>query len=337
MRVRRALLAAIAILISTAAHGWAADEHAVQGILLKVDRTKGAITVSCDAIPGYMEAMEMPFLVRDRAALKLLAPGTTVRFKMIERDHEDYAEQLEAVRVTNYESEPTDAARLTILHHTLDPASAARIVSAGQLVPDFTLTDQAQRVTKLSQFRGKVVALTFAYSRCPNPNYCFRLSNNLSRLSHRFHDAAGRELILMTIVIDPEDDQGKALERYAATWKADPASWRFLTGKVSDIQSIAELFGMNFWNSEGFLTHSFHTAMSGHSKWATIKHKKGALDAKRGKIFHPPDQGNHHRRQGRAAAIPTAIPGCAAPSPRPRPRTCRRQHQARHPARHRRA
>ena len=25
--------------------------------------------------------------------------------------------------------------------------------------------------------------------------------------------------------------------------------------------------------------------MSGHSKWSTIKHKKGALDAKRGKLF----------------------------------------------------
>ena len=25
--------------------------------------------------------------------------------------------------------------------------------------------------------------------------------------------------------------------------------------------------------------------MSGHSKWATIKHKKGAADAKRGKLF----------------------------------------------------
>ena len=25
--------------------------------------------------------------------------------------------------------------------------------------------------------------------------------------------------------------------------------------------------------------------MSGHSKWSTIKRKKGALDAKRGKIF----------------------------------------------------
>ena len=29
----------------------------------------------------------------------------------------------------------------------------------------------------------------------------------------------------------------------------------------------------------------FEVLMSGHSKWATIKHKKGALDAKRGKIF----------------------------------------------------
>src|SRR5207237_10413664 len=26
-------------------------------------------------------------------------------------------------------------------------------------------------------------------------------------------------------------------------------------------------------------------ARSGHSKWASIKHKKGALDAKRGKVF----------------------------------------------------
>ena len=30
--------------------------------------------------------------------------------------------------------------------------------------------------------------------------------------------------------------------------------------------------------------------MSGHSKWATIKHKKGALDAKRGKIFTKSDR-----------------------------------------------
>jgi YebC/PmpR family DNA-binding regulatory protein len=34
-----------------------------------------------------------------------------------------------------------------------------------------------------------------------------------------------------------------------------------------------------------YFRSTFEVHMSGHSKWATIKHKKGALDAKRGKIF----------------------------------------------------
>jgi protein SCO1/2 len=128
-------------------------------------------------------------------------------------------------------------------------------------VPDFSLTDQAHEVTHLAQFRGKIVALTFAYSRCPNPNYCFRLSNNLAQLSRRFRERTARDVVLMTVVIDPDQDQGKALERFADTWKADPATWHFLTGTLSDVRRVAELFGMNFWADEGFLTHSFHTVV----------------------------------------------------------------------------
>ena len=77
--------------------------------------------------------------------------------------------------------------------------------------------------------------------------------------------------------------------------------------------------------------------MSGHSKWATIKHKKGALDAKRGKIF---------TRLIKEITI-AAKAGGGDPDGNPRLRTAvaRRQggkhaggqHQARHPARHRRA
>jgi protein SCO1/2 len=240
---------------------WAADGHTVQGVLIDVDREKGSITVSCDAIPGYMEAMVMPFEVRDPAALKTIEPGATVRFTMVEQGNKDYAVDLQAVKVTNFESEPTEAGRLTFIHRTLDPTAVAKIVPVGQLVPDFTLVDQAQKPTHLEQFRGKIVALTFAYSRCPNPNYCFRLSNNLSQLSRRFHDRAGRDLVLMTIVIDPDNDRGKALERYADTWKADPETWHFLTGNLTDIRAIAERFGMNFWNDEGSWTHSFHTVV----------------------------------------------------------------------------
>jgi protein SCO1/2 len=243
-----------------AAQAWA-TEHSAQGILLKINPARRTILVSCEAIPGYMDAMVMPFTVRGQENLKALVPGTTVRFSMVERGHADYAEHLQTIQVTNYDSEPTEAGRLTFLHRTLDPATTAKIVSVGQPVPDFTLRDQAQQTTHLSQFRGKVVALTFAYSRCPNPNYCFRLSNNLSVLERRFRSVAGRDLILMTIVIDPDQDQGKALERYANTWKADPRAWRFLTGPLADVRAIAELFGMNFWNDEGFLAHTFHTAV----------------------------------------------------------------------------
>jgi len=260
MNKRWATLAA-AICISVAMQAWAAEQHTAQGILLEVDRAKGAITVSCDAIPGYMEAMVMPFTVRDPTVLKAFEPGTTVRFTMVEQGNEEYAEQLQTIKITNYEAEPTEAGRLTFLHRTLNPAAAARQVAIGQQVPDFTLSDQAQHETHFTQFRGKVVALTFAYSRCPNPNYCFRLSNNLSRLSQRFRDRTGRDLVLVTIVIDPDNDKGKALERYADTWKADSATWHFLTGKLSDVRSVADLFGMNFWNDEGFLTHSFHTVV----------------------------------------------------------------------------
>jgi protein SCO1 len=260
MNARRAILTA-AIWIPAAMHAWGAEQHTVQGILLQVDRAKGSIVVSCDAIPGYMEAMVMPFAVREPSILKAIDPGMTVRFTMSEQGKEDYAEHLQVIKVTNFEAEPTEAGRLTILQSVLDPSIAAKAVPIGREVPDFTLTDQTQKATHLAQFRGKVVALTFAYSRCPNPNYCFRLSNNLSQLNRRFHDRAGRDLMLVTIVIDPDNDQGKALERYADTWKADPATWHFLTGPISDIRGVAALFGMNFWSNEGFWTHSFHTVV----------------------------------------------------------------------------
>jgi hypothetical protein len=58
-----------AILLSVALLGGprvlALEEHPAKGIVLKVDVAQSSLVVSCDAIPGYMDAMEMPFVVRD--------------------------------------------------------------------------------------------------------------------------------------------------------------------------------------------------------------------------------------------------------------------------------
>jgi protein SCO1/2 len=208
-----------------------------------------------------MDAMEMPFTVGDAKTLTALKPGTAVSFTMVQRGKQFYAERIQVTPAANLESEPLQAGQLTVLHDALSPGAAMRVLIAGEQVPDFQLTDQAAKTIRLSQFQGKAVALTFGYSRCPNPNYCFRLSNNLARMRRRFHGRAGRDYVLMTINIDPEHDQGAALTRFADTWNAKPEVWHFLTGSLPEIHHIAEMFGMDFWSNEGLVTHSLHTVI----------------------------------------------------------------------------
>jgi protein SCO1/2 len=243
------------------AQATAAQQHAARGLVVNVDARHRALVVSCDAIPGYMDAMDMAFDVHDATVLAPLKPGMAVKFIIVPQGKLLFAEQIEPGTTANFESEPQEAGTLSTLNAIVDPSADAKEVDLGQLVPDFALTDQVGRTITLSHLRGKVVALTFGYSRCPNPNYCYRLSNNLAQVAARLHDRAGRELVLLTIAIDPEHDQGAALAAYADTWKADPDVWHFLTGPVAQVRQVAAFFGMNFWNSEGVLTHTLHTVI----------------------------------------------------------------------------
>lgn len=256
--MRRAASLLFALLISSVvAHG--AETHAAKGIVLKVDAAHRLLTVSCEAIPNYMDAMEMEFSVRDATALANLKSGMAVSFTIVPRGKDLYAEEIRVRSMANLEPEPLEAGRLTALQNAMRPDTKA--LSIGEPVPDFALTDQAGKQVRLSQQVGKVVLLTFGYSRCPNPNYCFRLSNNLSQVRKRFNNQAGRDLVLMTVVIDPEHDKGAELVNYAGVWKADPSSWHFLTGPSPEIQRVAGMFGTNFWSDEGFLTHTLHTVV----------------------------------------------------------------------------
>ena len=64
---------------------------------------------------------------------------------------------------------------------------------------------------------------------------------------------------MLSISFAPVHDTPQVLAKYAATWKADPRSWHFLTGKLSDVQAVCRAFGLNFWQDEGLITHSLHT------------------------------------------------------------------------------
>jgi len=237
----------------------AVERHPVTAVILKIDRAHRSFEASCQAIPGYMEAMAMPFSVRDEKALDGLQPGAAVDFTLVVDKNRSYAEAIHIHRYEPIEQEPLRARRLQLLQEAEDPSLAANALKVGQAVPDFTLTDQTGARVALAQFAGKVVGITFIYTSCPLPDYCLRLSNNFGRLNKRFADQMGRDLTLLTITFDPVHDDTRVMAQYAARWKADAKSWHFLTGSLAEVKAVCRLFGLSYWQDEGWLTHSLHT------------------------------------------------------------------------------
>lgn len=90
--------------------------------------------------------------------------------------------------------------------------------------PDFALPDLDGRIIRLSELRGRVVLLSFIYTRCSSA--CPLLTNRVALLQRRL---GGRpDVQLLTITVDPERDGPEALRRYAARFGADLRTWHFL-------------------------------------------------------------------------------------------------------------
>jgi protein SCO1 len=251
-----------ALLLFSTVFCWAAQQYAVTGMVLKVDKVHGTFVVSCKSIPGYMDAMVMPFEVREAKDLDGLVQGMTVDFTLVVEKETSYAEHVQIRRYESVEQDPLTARQLKVLNQLSNPASAsAKILDVGQAVPDFALIDQDRHRVALSQFAGKVVAINFIYTSCALPDYCYRNSNTFGVLQKRFQEQMGEDLVLLTVTFDPRHDGPDALASYAKTWKADAATWHFLTGSVPDVQRVTNLFGVDYFPDEGFMDHSLHTAV----------------------------------------------------------------------------
>jgi len=240
----------------------AGQHYATRGMVLKVDPAHKTVLLSCDSIPGYMEAMTMPFDVHDGKELDGLTPGAMVSFTLVVDKDSTYAEHIEVQAYESVEQDPLTARRLKMLGRidATDP-SASKQLAAGATVPDFTLIDQLHQSISLSQYAGKVVALNFIYTSCALPNYCYRISNNFGVLQRRFKEQLGRDLVLLTVTFDPQRDHPEQLAHYAENWRADPKTWHFLTGEVPDVRRVTSMFGMDYFPEEGLMNHTLHTAV----------------------------------------------------------------------------
>lgn len=213
-----------------------------QGIVLAIDRPNQTLTISHRAIPGYMEAMSMPFHVEAARDLEHLTPGSRIDFQL------KVTRGAVIARHVHFEQTAVDGIPLP---------KADDKVAIGERMPDFTLTDQAGRAVRLSGFQGQLVAVDFIYTRCPLPDVCPRLSANFARLQKRY---AGK-MVLLSITLDPRHDTPEVLAEYAGRWRADSRTWLFLTGSEDDIRKVAGHFGVVYWPEEGAITHTSSTAI----------------------------------------------------------------------------
>ncbi len=227
---------------AVASWGLIAKDYRAEGVVLRVNRAEQTVTVSHRAIPGYMEAMAMPFRVRNPAELANLAPGVRITFRLEVGRHQTLASHIR--RESGAIGDVPD----------IDQSHKLRI---GEQVPDFTLRNQAGREVRLSDLRGRPVALDFIYTRCPLPDVCPRLSANFARIQKRF----GKRITLVSITIDPQYDTPEVLSEYARRWRANPDNWMFLTGSPDAISAVAVKFGLVYWPEEGMLTHTVATAL----------------------------------------------------------------------------
>jgi protein SCO1/2 len=223
----------------------------LKGKVVSVNKAQRQVTVDHEQIPGFMDAMTMPYSVREDWALEALAPGQAIEATLVVQGDRSW---IEGIRI----SQSGDGGR---------PETAVVMPGVGEAVPDFRLVNQDKTRIHLAQYRGRPLLLTFIYTRCPLPDYCPRTSRNFSEVYRGLKSVAkaGRKLHLLTISFDTEYDTPAVLGEYARRYLNPPdfGAWEFATGSPEDIKNIAGYFGLVYRKESGQITHSLVTALIG--------------------------------------------------------------------------
>ena len=193
-----------------------------------------------------MDAMTMPFPVAGSAALAGIDAGDRVSATLVVDGARFW---LEEIRREAPGAAPGPASPGA-------PAASAtprpnRGVAVGSDFPDFTLVDQSGKPTRLSDFRGEPVAVTFLYTRCPIATACPMTTAKFSRLDAMLTRERFGQLLAVTV--DPEHDTPAVLADYAR--RAGARRWRFLTGDPRAVAGVAELFGLLYYPDKGQVIH----------------------------------------------------------------------------------
>lgn len=242
---------------STTATGSSTNQeiHLAKGVVIEVMPAEKQVRIKHDEIPGYMQAMTMPFDVKDTNELADLAPGDPVSFRVIIANNYGWIDQIRKIGSRTNNIPLTSPFRLV---RDVDP------LNEGDLLPEYHFTNQLGQAVSTAQFKGQALAITFLFTRCPFPQYCPYLANNFVETQKKLLTMSNgpTNWHLLTISFDPDFDTPAVLQRYAEAHDADPKRWTFATGSFTEVTAIGQQFGLAFWKEQaGIISHNLRAVV----------------------------------------------------------------------------
>jgi protein SCO1/2 len=125
-------------------------------------------------------------------------------------------------------------------HHHLVPAPGTSRITASYAIPDVRMIRQDGAAVNLGDELndGRPVVLSFIYTSCTT--VCPLISHTLSQLQSKLGDNRDR-VHLVSISIDPEQDDPARLREYAKSFDAGP-EWQHYTGTLAASQTVQRAF-----------------------------------------------------------------------------------------------
>lgn len=241
--------------------GMATETYTVRGKVVSLDPDHGRVTLNHEAIPGFMEAMTMPYKLADPSTMSELHPGDRIAARLQvekDRDGEYHNERLDQIVITA-QAKPD-----------YKPTSMYNVPSPGQDVPDFTLVNQNGKTIHLRDYRGKALLITFIYTRCPLSDFCPKMGRNFLAINDELvkDKAVYDRTHLLSISFDPEYDKPSVLKSYggATTGKFTQEKfehWEFAAPQTDSLNAMEHFFqvGVTPGETKSTLSHSLSTLL----------------------------------------------------------------------------
>lgn len=108
--------------------------------------------------------------------------------------------------------------------------------------PDFDLVDQNNEPVRLSDYRGKIVVLTFMESRCQE--ICPLTANELRKV-HQALGNNGNSVVFIGINVNVEANKTEDVSEATLKWSLDEIpNWHFLTGTEAELKPVWDAYGI---------------------------------------------------------------------------------------------